>query len=91
MKRERGYTKVSFVFFGGNSVTPALSSTHLLLVFLVSLPHRRDTTVSLQTKLLKEFDHCVNLLSLTPLRKTLRARDHVTHARYFQIIMSYYC
>ena len=34
---------------------------------------------------------CLNLLSLTPLRRTLRARDHVTHARYFQIIMSYYC
>ena len=35
--------------------------------------------------------HCLNLWSLTPLRRTLQARDHVTHARYFLIITSYYC
>ena len=37
------------------------------------------------------FGRCLNLLSVTPLRKNLRPHDHATHAQYFQIIMSYYC
>ena len=31
---------------------------------------------------------CLNLLSVTPLRRTLVARDQVTHTRHFQIIVS---
>ena len=39
-----------------------------------------------------EGGRCLNFLSLTHLRRTLRERDHATHARYFKIMMScYFC
>ena len=77
---------VKGVFLFGNEIklSQFADDTNLVCSDLLSVENA--------LQILDDFgDICLNLLSLTPLRRTLRARDHVTHARYFQIIMSYYC
>ena len=64
----------------------------LLKAFFVKTENRKALSNELQSSPLSFVivTVCLNLLSLTPLRRTLRACDHMTHARCFQIIISYY-